>query len=158
MEVRREDGQKPTKMMAQQQQEQQQQEQSLPRVATLSEIEKGISLERFVTCLVDATLKEIVSFSHNNFNVPPIQTMGGPPGKNFAQICVKSGHLMLSFFRIIIKDDSSHTCSQFIKEIHTSSLEHIVSFECITELFMMLCSIILFKSFLQCSAGYQLQF
>jgi hypothetical protein len=78
MEGRREDGQKPVYTMAQQEQ-QQQQEQSLPRVATLSEIEEVLSSEGNAYRLVDANLEGFVSFSRGDFNAPPIQTMDPPP-------------------------------------------------------------------------------
>ena len=58
------------------------------------------------------------------------------------------------FVSILVKDQSSPICSQFIHAMHISSLEHIVSFECIKEKFSILSSTI----FLWCSAGYQLQF
>ena len=56
---------------------------------------------------------------------------------------------MLSFVQILVEDHSNYICSSFINEIemHTSSLEHVASFECITELFIILSPIILFISF-----------
>jgi len=54
---------------------------------------------------------------------------------------------MLSFVQILVEDHSNHICSSFINEMHTSSLEHVASFECITELFVILSTIILFICF-----------
>ena len=58
------------------------------------------------------------------------------------------------FVSILVKDELSPICSQFIHTMHISSLEHIVSFECIKEKFSIRSS----TNFLWCSTGYQLQF
>lgn len=46
-------------------------------IYTLSEIESVVSSDKFAIQLIDAIQEGFVAFSQGNFNVCPIQTMGG---------------------------------------------------------------------------------
>ena len=81
------------------------QHQSLPQIVTLAEIEEIVSSPKFATNLIEAIKKGFISYSNDEFNACPIQTMGALPMKAFgdnnnsnnsnysAQTCVKSGYV-----------------------------------------------------------------
>ena len=81
------------------------QHQSLPQIVTLAEIEEIVSSPKFATNLIEAIKQGFVSYSNDEFNAFPIQTMGALPMKAFgdnnnsnnsnysAQTCVKSGYV-----------------------------------------------------------------
>ena len=81
------------------------QHQSLPQIVTLAEIEEIVSSPKFATNLIEAIKQGFISYSNEEFNACPIQTMGALPMKAFgdnnnsnnsnysAQTCVKSGYV-----------------------------------------------------------------
>lgn len=76
--------------------------QTIPKIYTLTDIEKVISNEAFAKELIEKIEEGFVLYSEGKFNSCPIQTMGAPPMAPFttenpdtyaAQICVKSGYI-----------------------------------------------------------------
>lgn len=77
----------------------------LPQIVTLAEIEEIVSSPKFATNLIEAIKQGFISYSNDEFNACPIQTMGALPMKAFgdnnnsnnsnysAQTCVKSGYV-----------------------------------------------------------------
>jgi len=95
------------------------QQQSLPQIVTLAEIEDIVSSPKFATNLIEAIKQGFISYSNDEFNACPIQTMGALPMKAFgdnannnsnysAQTCVKSGYVSNASHYIIKVASGGH--------------------------------------------------
>ena len=95
------------------------QQQSLPQIVTLAEIEEIVSSPKFATNLIEAIKQGFVSYSNDEFNACPIQTMGALPMKAFgdnannnsnysAQTCVKSGYVSKASHYVIKVASGGH--------------------------------------------------